>query len=202
MSKQPELRTVFVDFCKFADKKNNGTMDNKKFSKFCKDTKILSKTLFTNDADLTFQAVKTKGTRQINFEQFHEAVKRLAMKRFKDISKQEAYDKLVTIILKHAKPSTANGTRAEKVKFHDDKSTYTGVFGRTGGPPTTIDKDKISLSSLADRSDQNIRGVQKHVVEFVKENYDPNKTQHTIKDAYSHGNPPVCKHCNGTGLAL
>ncbi len=32
------------------------------------------------------------------------------------------------------------GTKADYVKFHDDKNTYTGVY-KAGGP-TNVDKDK------------------------------------------------------------
>lgn len=60
------------------------------------------------------------------------------------------------------------GTKADAVKFHDDKSLYTGVYARGG--PTNVEKDKISdISSLCDRSDADVRGtkVQQSVVNEI-----------------------------------
>lgn len=49
------------------------------------------------------------------------------------------------------------GTKADKVKLHDDKSQYTGVYAKGG--PTNVDKDKyVHLDGLLDRSDADVRG--------------------------------------------
>jgi hypothetical protein len=48
-------------------------------------------------------------------------------------------------------------TIPDAVAFHDDKSLYTGVHSK-GGP--TSNNNTISLSTLADRSDADVRGVQ------------------------------------------
>lgn len=50
----------------------------------------------------------------------------------------------------------SNATQAEFVKFHDDQSTYTGVYARGG--PTNVDGNK-DLSSLCDRTPADNRGV-------------------------------------------
>lgn len=50
----------------------------------------------------------------------------------------------------------SNATQAEFVKFHDDQSTYTGVYARGG--PTNVDGNK-DLSSLCDRTAADNRGV-------------------------------------------
>jgi len=42
--------------------------------------------------------------------------------------------------LEHGGP-TFTGTKADHVKFHDDKSLYTGVYARGG--PTNVDKYNI-----------------------------------------------------------
>ena len=42
------------------------------------------------------------------------------------------------------------GTKAEAVKYHDDKSLYTGVYAHGG--PSTVDTDKVAdISQLCDR---------------------------------------------------
>ena len=38
------------------------------------------------------------------------------------------------------------GTKAEKVKWHDDKSSYTGVYANGG--PTSVDKGKTVISDI------------------------------------------------------
>ena len=43
----------------------------------------------------------------------------------------------------------SSGTKADAVKFHDDKSQYTGVY-KAGGP-TSIDRDPANLSGIVDR---------------------------------------------------
>ena len=50
-----------------------------------------------------------------------------------------------------------NGTKADAVKYHDDKSLYTGVYAHGG--PSTVDTDKVTdISQLCDRSEADVRG--------------------------------------------
>ena len=54
------------------------------------------------------------------------------------------------------------GTKAEKVKWHDDKSTYTGVYAKGG--PSNVDVGKTVITDimqLCDRSEADVRGVKK-----------------------------------------
>jgi len=54
------------------------------------------------------------------------------------------------------------GTKTEKVKWHDDKTSYTGVYARGG--PSTFDIGKTvirDISELCNRSDADVRGVLK-----------------------------------------
>lgn len=87
-----------------------------------------------------------------------------------------------------------NATVPDQVRFHDDQSTYTGVYARGGEykptllyqshwgthlgrllrnrtfcpGPTNID-NAITLSNLADRSDADVRGVKGGVSSSVRE---------------------------------
>jgi len=54
---------------------------------------------------------------------------------------------------------TSSGTKADKVKFHDDKSTYTGVYKQGG--PSTVDSPGVTLEKHLDRSPADARGVKK-----------------------------------------
>ena len=53
-----------------------------------------------------------------------------------------------------------HATQAEAVRFHDDKSSYTGVYAQGG--PTNVDKQNVSdISQILDRSAADVRGVKK-----------------------------------------
>ena len=54
-------------------------------------------------------------------------------------------------------PSLSGSTVADTVRFHDDPNAYTGVYAR-GGPTAVAHNEKITLSSLADRSKADVRG--------------------------------------------
>ena len=53
-----ELEHVFKSFCAFGAKDSTLMMDNAKFSKLCRDTKILDKKLTSTDVDIIFTRVK------------------------------------------------------------------------------------------------------------------------------------------------
>ena len=132
-----------------------GEMDGRAFSKLAKDTKLLDKKLTSTTIDLIF--AKCKGIRTMTFEQFHKALEECANK--KGIS----VEAIQSTVCQSAAGPQYNGTKADYVKFHDDKNLYTGVYANGG--PSTVDigaGGKISdLSQLADRSSADVRGVKK-----------------------------------------
>ena len=128
-------------------------MDGKTFAKMAKDTKILDKNLTATDIDLIFAKVKDKAARKINSTQFTAAIALCATK------KKTTNDALVEKILAVGGP-VFSGTKADKVKFHDDKSLYTGVYAQGG--PSNVDSNNISdISQLCDRTDADVRGIKK-----------------------------------------
>lgn len=96
-------------------------MEGKSFAKLAKDSKLLDKKVTATDIDLIFAKVKTKTERRITFAQFLKGLELIAEK--KGISP----DDVSNTILSHGGPQFA-GTQADHVKFHDDKSLYTGVY--------------------------------------------------------------------------
>ncbi|TPP50364.1 p25-alpha family protein [Leishmania donovani] len=50
--------------------------------------------------------------------------------------------------------SKSSGTKADTVRFHDDKSTYTGA-AKQGGP-TNVDRNAGSLAGVVDRRQETI----------------------------------------------
>ena len=128
-------------------------MDGRQFAKLAKDCKLLDKKLTATDVDLTFAKVKDKAARKINFVQFDHALDTFASK--KGISKND--------VIKQIEVSggpTFQATKADYVKFHDDKSTYTGVYAKGG--PTNVDVGRngaiSSISELCDRTASDVRG--------------------------------------------
>jgi hypothetical protein len=96
-------------------------MDGKTFAKLAKDCKIVDKNCTATDIDLIFAKVKDKTARKINYSQFENALDLCATK--KKVTAAALRDKLCA-----AGGPVFTGTKAEKVKYHDDKSLYTGVY--------------------------------------------------------------------------
>jgi hypothetical protein len=80
---------------------------------------------------------KPKGFRKLNFEQFrHIAMPMVAATRGSGLTK------IMKHICKNGGGPVFKGTQAERVRHHDDKSLYTGVYGR-GGPTNAHDQVAI-----------------------------------------------------------
>jgi hypothetical protein len=145
-----ELKAVFQAFTG-----GKAEMEGRDFVKLCKDTKIIDKHLTTTDLDIYFAKVKDKTVKKITFTQFEDAIRLCATK------KKVTFDDLCAVICKAGGPKF-EGTKADAVKFHDDKSLYTGVHNH-GGPSTVdVGSGKISdISQLCDRTGADVRGVKK-----------------------------------------
>lgn len=124
------LDEVFLGFTSGAQE-----MEGKTFAKLAKDTKILDKNLTATDIDLIFAKIKDKAARKITLVQFHKGIEECAKK------KKVPLGDLTAAICAVGGPVFA-GTKTDKVKFHDDKSLYTGVYAQGG--PTNVDKGNVS----------------------------------------------------------
>lgn len=152
MSMDDALCEVFTQFCSFgAGQSGSDEMDSAKFLKLSKDTGLVGKDLSSTDLDLIFSKVKGSGSKRISYPTFKTALGLVAEKKGVDV------DTVVQRVINARGPSVTNTTSADAVRFHDDPNTYTGTHS-VGGPTTT--DHRISLSSLADRSDADARGVQ------------------------------------------
>uniref|UniRef100_A0A0G4HN69 EF-hand domain-containing protein n=1 Tax=Chromera velia CCMP2878 TaxID=1169474 RepID=A0A0G4HN69_9ALVE len=139
-----DLQAVFQGFAGGATE-----LDGKSFAKLSKDCALLDKKLTATDIDLIFAKVKDKSARKITFQQFIDALDHMATK--KGISKEDLAAKIVA-----TGGPKFTGTKAEAVKFYDDKSTFTGVHANGG--PSTIDAHGGGLANLLDRSPADVRG--------------------------------------------
>jgi len=148
---EEEMKNIFVAFSSFGSRQVLHEMESRSFLKVLKDSNLMGSTLTAGEADIIFTKVKTKGARKLTFEQFLSALQLTAEK--KGMAFQETVRQVMTV----GGPK-AHATKAEAVRLHDDKSTYTGVYKKGG--PKAID-DSHDLSTLLDRSEADVRGVKK-----------------------------------------
>ncbi|XP_027426320.1 tubulin polymerization-promoting protein family member 2 isoform X3 [Zalophus californianus] len=126
-----EAGKTFQRFAVFGESSSSGTeMNNKNFSKLCKDCGIMDgKTVTSTDVDIVFSKVKAKNARTITFQQFQEAMKELSQKRFKDKNPDEALENVYKLI-EGKDPATTGVTKATTVggvSRLTDTSKYTGT---------------------------------------------------------------------------
>ncbi|XP_009988154.1 PREDICTED: tubulin polymerization-promoting protein family member 3-like [Tauraco erythrolophus] len=103
MAGSAEMASLEESFRKFAiygDTKATGQeMNGKNWAKLCKDCKVTDgKSVTGTDVDIVFSKVKGKTARVINYEEFKKALEELAPKRFKDKSKEEAYEAICQLV--------------------------------------------------------------------------------------------------------
>lgn len=151
-----ELQKHFEAFASFGTAPSKD-MDNSHFSKMLKECKIIGKLFTSTDADLLFSKVKAKDARRISFKQFEvKVIPEIAAKLKKTNEEVEE-------MIASAAPKSS-GTKAEAVRFYDDKSSYTGV-AKQGGP-TNVDRNAGSLAGVVDRRQATIdnRGTTAHQI--------------------------------------
>eukprot|EP00879_Flechtneria_rotunda_P020781 GHRR01021876.1.p1 GENE.GHRR01021876.1~~GHRR01021876.1.p1 ORF type:complete len:196 (+),score=54.06 GHRR01021876.1:2350-2937(+) len=147
------LKAIYTAFASFGSSQTCVEMEGKNFIKLCKDTKLLSKALTTTDLDIIYTKAKAKGARKITWTEFLKALDLVAEK------KGCSFDEVVNHVVGHGSGGPQDsGTKAEAVKWHDDKSTYTGVYAKGG--PNNIDMDPTNLAGLCDRTAADKRGVK------------------------------------------
>jgi len=136
MSSEDKLREIFHSFAQFGSKNSlKGsvsavTIDNSKFAKLCKETKVVNKACTTTDVDIIFNKVKPKTERRIDFDAFKEALRQLAEKRFPQAKTDgERFDEIVKLVVASGGPGLSGGTVPESsavVGRLTDTSQYTG----------------------------------------------------------------------------
>ncbi|DBA79157.1 hypothetical protein WJX77_005720 [Trebouxia sp. C0004] len=149
MAQGGDLKSLFLSFAGYGTRSDQQELEGSKFKKLCTDCGLLDKKFTVTDVDLMFVKSKTKGSQKLTFPEFEKALELIAEK--KGISLDDLKSKLTS-----ASGPKTQATTPDYVKFHDDKSTYTGVYANGG--PTSVD-GKGDLSELCDRSDANVRGV-------------------------------------------
>jgi len=157
---EEQVHEKFMSYSGFGDKTKAGELDGNMFAKMAKECGLIGKTCSKTDVDLVFAKAKPKTGRKLDWSSFKNALVYISERRFaktwKEQGPQAALDKVYQAVAGCPGPQ-AHATKADYVKFHDDKTTYTGVYAKGG--PTNVDH-RITLSNLLDRSDADARGVK------------------------------------------
>ena len=124
-------------------------MTSAKFSKVLKDAAILDRRLDRNAADLIFTKHCPKGNPRLNFDGFVGALEGCASK--KGVPPAVVFDAVAALAVTGPSTAGTTGVVSSQTRLHDDKSLYTGVYGKGG--PTKVDSHNVALDGLR-RSDQ------------------------------------------------
>jgi hypothetical protein len=147
---EKEVLDLYTSFCP------QGEMDSRTFLKFCKDTKLLKKNAFTStDCDLIFQKAKNhqgSASKSIMYETFRNFVMPIIAEKTK-LGVEGLMKKLA-----RAEGPVLTGTHAEAVRFHDDKSTFTGAHAQGGPSIGKNDTGGVAMEGLLDRKEGDVRG--------------------------------------------
>ena len=89
--------------------------------------RLLGRGFTVTDADLIFSKAKSRTAKKVTYEEFRvSAIPAIAAKKNMTVSQ------LMTM-LREAEGPKLHATVAAPVRFHDDRSTYTGVHAKGGG---------------------------------------------------------------------
>merc|ERR1712048_786153 len=106
----------------------NRSLDGRSFAKLCRDCHLIDKRFTATDADIVFAKVVPNGLRRADLPQFEMALCLVAEK--KGVELNVVYQAVALV-----KGPTLLATKADPVRFHDDKSTYTGTHFYGGPDP-------------------------------------------------------------------
>ncbi|KAG2431356.1 hypothetical protein HYH02_013345 [Chlamydomonas schloesseri] len=177
-----DLKALFRDFASFGTRQQVEEMDSAHFAKLFRDCGLLGPDLTLTDIDLAFTAAKGKGERKLSFDAFLTALATCAER------KGCGLEGLVRSILGSEGP-LARATKADAVRLHDDKSTYTGVYAK-GGPK--VAEKAHDLAALLDRSDAGakktpVRASRAGPITIVDKPADKPPLHHTPPPAHAPG---------------
>ncbi|KAI7843588.1 hypothetical protein COHA_002830 [Chlorella ohadii] len=131
-----QLRRVFGAYATFgatrASAGGDSELDGARWIKLCKETKLIGRGLTPTDCDLMFAKVKERSARKITFEQFLDALDLVAAKKGQPLAA------VVGQVAGTEGPALHGTTKTESVRFHDDTSTYTGVYARRASQDTFV----------------------------------------------------------------
>jgi len=139
------LASVFYTFCVYG--KRSGPPDllnGRQFAKMMKDSKLVGKRFNNHSVDILFSKVAKKA-KAITLNEWLRALELVAEEIGRDI------DWVKKKLVVDGVPSNS-GTKAEKNRFYDDKSTWTTTA--VNGGPTNVDAFKMNFQDLTNRENK------------------------------------------------
>ena len=118
MDTEHVLQTLFLNYSGSTHEINERT-----FSKIFQEAHVLDNELTKTDLPIIFGAVKSANNVKIGYAQFKAGVELAAKKKKISVSALEH-------ILSKSHGPKARGTTPEQVRFHDDKTQFTGVYSK------------------------------------------------------------------------
>ena len=182
-SSHTTIESVFTSYSTLSQT-GNQTMDSARFFKLCYDSLLLDKRFRKNDVDIVFIKYRDAKTKSLDFLGFKKALDDVAERKASDI---DTIKQLILIANKDGLHIT--GSRAEKNRFHDDASTWTGVHARGG--MTIIDNSAttffspIAAHNLIKGHDK--RGAALNTNEVIPERYMKQKPSERANSAGPRG---------------
>ncbi|KAI8614413.1 p25-alpha-domain-containing protein [Chytriomyces sp. MP71] len=135
-----DLRDSFEKFCAFGRGSNpsltditssGSTMDGAKWAKFARDCNLLdNKKISSTEIDIIFNKVKGKSARRISWDEFQEACKLVAAKKYPGMHPQDAFIKIIYDVCVLSHGPTVRATSVKKDAVLDrltDVNGYTGT---------------------------------------------------------------------------
>jgi hypothetical protein len=106
--------------------------------KLAKDASLINDLCSSNDIDVMFNKVKTKGARKITFTQFNQLLAEIGFQTYAEMGSDASYRRVVDKVVKSGGPSHKSAPDVpEIVKKLTDASLYTGgpcAFGCVFAP--------------------------------------------------------------------
>ena len=127
------------------------------YIKIFQDMHMVDSELSAQELTRIFQKNKNRGLK-MDLEAFLFSLKDVAKRKDIDV------DQIITV-LGLSKGPKARGTTPQKVRLHDDRSGYTGVYKQGGLTTVDAGRTKIDdLSQITNREKADVRGVQRKYV--------------------------------------
>jgi len=108
------VKEVYSSFAEHRD------CDGREFAKLCKDCNLCDNHFKAHDVDVIFSSCLSQGCRRLDFDTFKIACGKIAIKRGTSV-------KAIQNEIIDSEGPKFQATQSDKVRFHDDKSTYTGI---------------------------------------------------------------------------
>ncbi|KAJ8611558.1 hypothetical protein CTAYLR_010178 [Chrysophaeum taylorii] len=157
-SRRRRVRERFEAYCMFGNTVGTGGLSSKNFAKLAKESELLdTHRLTSTNLDLIWTRHAARGAKKLTWVQFLSALEECAA--FKGIEVEDVH-----ALVANARGPRLNASGPSPVRFHDDKSLYTGTHKAAA-------IDRVGLEGHLDRTDADAKKRYAREKVPVAENY-------------------------------